>query len=205
MTPTEQRDALIASNHNNKRPTAHLDPTSPQHQSLDLAAHGFRKTLKALDDSEQAGIIYKDANGQYRYSIPTTQSEHDSFALQAAVNKDQQIAGIFHTHPGTDDLGQVFSPDDLAVANQLKVPSYVLFLKDGSLRKYIPGQTPTQQMAKMGGSRVNTLATSRGEPVQPPPTSPFPLDPASALQQGLAGTLPPQPTNPLQGLQMSLN
>lgn len=71
---------------------------------------------------------------------------------------------------------QYFSPNDIAIAKQLAVPSYVQFLKDGSIRRYTAGKTQTQSI-NTEGSRFATTKVARGDPlVLPPP-------PAQAMAQ----------------------
>lgn len=151
-TPDEQRARLIAALKNARMPTAALDPTSPWMDSADAAAQAAFARLQA-GPQEQAGVLYRNANGKYAYSIPTTQKSEYDFALKASPQKGQSLAGIFHTHPGDDEFGHVFSENDIKTAQQLKLPSYVQFLKDGAIRSFTPGQTQTRSMPHPG-SRV---------------------------------------------------
>lgn len=124
-----------------------LDGSSPAFASADEAANAFAATLGPKGQAtERAGVLLKDTDGRYRYST-TTEGTNDSFQLRAAIPKGYSFAGIMHAHPGQDERGQVFSPDDINAANNLKVPSYIRFLDSGEVRKYVPGLTKTQQMA----------------------------------------------------------
>jgi Domain of unknown function (DUF4329) len=107
------------------------------------------KTLKGISDTgnEQAGVIFAHANGKFAASNTVTTKDHDNFGLRAHTPDGAKIAGIFHNHLGhNEDAANVFSPRDVAVANQLNVPSYVLF-PDGSVRKYVPGKTKTRSLS----------------------------------------------------------
>lgn len=164
-TPDALRAQLIAALKGSKVPRASLDPTSPTFESIDDAAHGaFSRLEKSA--LEQAGIIYRNQAGKFQYSIPTSQGQRDGFALSAPTSKDAQIAAIFHTHPGDDSLAGVFSPNDVQVAKQLKVPSYIQFLKDSSVRSFTPGSTATRSMSLPGTRSSVTVAD--GDPVKLP-------------------------------------
>ncbi len=151
-------------------PIASLDPSAAWHPDADAAAFAAFKTLpKDITGKrtvESAGVLYSNDNGEHSYSAPITQNQHDGFGLRAQVQKGHKIAGIYHNHPGDDGDGQVFSPNDIAVANQLKVPSYIYFEHDGTVRKYVPGQTQTTTRYP-AGSR-NPVKVSRGDPVNLP-------------------------------------
>lgn len=153
MTPAE-RASLIAQVNTGKMPVTQLDPDAQWDSSVDSSA---QKALLALPSSsyEQAGVIYGNQDGKYAYSLPVTQHDRDNFALKTKLSDDE--------------FGQVFSPRDIQVAEQLKVPSYVLFLKDHSIRKYVPGETPTH-LIRLPGS-MQQLKVSTGVPVSDPEPS----------------------------------
>lgn len=162
IDPQLQRQQLLAQALKDKVPLAAQDPTSGTYDDLDSAAQAFYSGIGPHDPkSEEAGVLYSDADGKYHYSIPTAQQD-DSFKLRAQQSAIQKLAGIFHTHPGADRDGQVFSPNDLAAANQLKVPSYVYFENAHDLRKFVPGVTKTHPMTIAGriGEKV-----ADGDPV----------------------------------------
>lgn len=188
LPPEQIRAQLLADNGKQKIPAAHADPTSPQFESLDAAAHAFSKAIR--DGAEQAGCLYSTPQGKFVYSIPTTQHEQDGFSLRAMLANGNKLAGIVHSHPGGDEFGQVFSPKDIEVASQLKVPSYVLFLKDGAVRKYVHGETPTSKMAMPGSAFAQKV--SRGSDV-PDPTDPKAVRAAAIVQQQLQAPVSEQP------------
>lgn len=146
----------------NPYPLAKVDPNDPGQGDLDTSAwsvlHGIGD-----DDQESAGLIMQHPSGQYYYTAPIPSQQHDHFALRAAVQQGWKIAGIYHTHPGNDADGQLFSPDDLQMASQLKVPSYIKFMKDGAIRKYIPGQTASSNQPAEGNKFIRKVAS--GDPV----------------------------------------
>ena len=143
-------------------PLAQIDATDPGQQDLDTSAYSV---LNNLENSghESAGLIMQHPNGQYFHTIPIPSAQHDQFAFRAALQKGWKLAAIYHTHPGADTEGQVFSPQDLQTAAQMGIPSYIKFLNDGSIRKYAPGQTKTQDQRIPGSSFTNKVA--KGDPV----------------------------------------
>lgn len=169
MTPDE-RAALIQQISGMKVPLTQLDPTAPDgHDDTDASALQAIKGLSEQDDTEQAGLIIQGTDGKYRYTLPVTQKQHDHFLLSYTPNKGEKVAGIFHTHPGKDAAGQVFSPQDLQVADHFNVPSYVLFQSAGQVRKYVPGQTK-KSLYSPSGAPLDMQHVARGDLVQVPPT-----------------------------------
>jgi len=134
------------------------------YDDIDASIRAVYGGLQPDEIHEHAGVILQDPNGKYYYTKPITSSKHDAFEVHAGLQKGWKLAGIYHTHPGKDKDGQVFSPDDLNVAAQLKVPSFVRFA-DGSIRQYQAGKTPTQQWAQPGTHMTSKVA--RGEDLPP--------------------------------------
>lgn len=158
--------------HITKLDTAGIGAKSKAYDSVQEAARATLRGIKGKDLQEHAGVILKDPSGKYYATDPTVSAIHDQFALKVQLQKGWSIAGVYHTHPGADQLGQYFSPNDLNVANQLKVPSYIRFLKDDSIRSYTPGQTSTRRIDYPGSPFG--LHVAKGDPVAdpPPPTAP---------------------------------
>lgn len=161
-TPEEEaRAKLIEAASHQATPISEIDPTAQEWDSIDGAAHAFTQHISGEQNKEQSGTIFGMPDGKYLYSIPLPAHEN-SFALSVKSNNQHKLVAIVHTHPGDDDLGQVFSPQDLEVANKLKLPSYVLFLKNGQLRRYTPGQTQTETLGR------THLTVAKGDAVVPP-------------------------------------
>jgi hypothetical protein len=144
-------------------PTVSLDPNSPSFDTPDAAADAVSKDFGKDQRNESAAVVIQRPDGSYGYSTPAPQKDHDNFALKAALANGHKIAGIVHSHPGTDDNGQVFSQHDLEVAEAMKVPSFVRFLKDDSVRKYVPGTTKTSWLSTPGTRLKARVAT--GDPI----------------------------------------
>lgn len=154
-----------------------LDSSSPSFQTAAAAADAVSKSFAQQKDTEQAAVVIKRPDGTYGYSTVAPQETHDSFALRAQFPKDHVLAGIVHSHPGTDALGQVFSPQDLQVAETLKVPSYIRFVNDNTIRQYVPGTTKTQN-TQVAGNKFG-VRSAVGDPIEQEPISP-PPPPSSA-------------------------
>lgn len=142
----------------NPLPAASVDPNDPGQGDLDTSAYSVLHGISD-DSQESAGLLMQHPSGQYFYTTPIPSQQHDHFALRAAVQQGWKIAGIYHIHPGNDADGQLFSPDDLQMAAQLKVPSYIKFMKDGAIRKYVPGQTQSQNLPAPGNKFPRKVAT----------------------------------------------
>lgn len=97
---------------------------------------------------EKAGILYKTEDGQYCWTLPVTTSQ-DRFDIKAKMPPNATLAGIYHTHSvdgtkGVNKLDAQFSPEDVHVADQLKVPSYIKVLRNDRILGYTPGVTESQ-------------------------------------------------------------
>jgi Domain of unknown function (DUF4329) len=164
-----------------------IDDKSPSFDTADQAANALSATL---DDGshkiERAGMLYAGSDGKYKYSTTITGS-HDNFALAATIPPGYKLAGIVHAHPGKDEDGQMFSPDDVQVANRLNLPSYVRFLNSGDTRKYVPGKTETKDFYPRGASYPSKAAV--GDPLELPQPSTTP--PATPTTNTPAPSSPP--------------
>jgi hypothetical protein len=148
-------------------PIAALDPDVGWHPDADSAA--LRAAKGVNKGAESAGVLYQNkADSQFSASNLVGQGERDAFALRAKVQPGHALAGIFHNHPGDDNNGQVFSPRDIQIAEQLKVPSYVYFEKTGQIRKYVPGKTATRSIPDPLSPR-DRIKVADGDPVSVPP------------------------------------
>jgi hypothetical protein len=144
---------------------------------LDSSAKSVLDTLTDDSRGEQAGVILQSPDGKYYSTTPIASADHNHFGMRVQLQKGWKISGIYHTHPGNDDLGQYFSTNDLAVAESLKVPSYIRFQSDGSVRKYTPGQTKTRMMS-VSSERFG-MRVARGDNLPAPKLSANPPVPTA--------------------------
>lgn len=155
-----------------------LDPESQWVPDLDTAVSQALARLKLQQNAEQAGAIFQNTAGLYGYSLPITMRDRDNFAFDVKSGGDQKLAAFWHTHPADmrgDDSG-FFSPNDLSVANQLNIPSYIKFLADGSLRRYTPKKTHT--LTRRVAGSMTPIRVSRGDEVILIPPQLFAQEPA---------------------------
>lgn len=172
------------------------DPDSPEFDSQDAAAHALADKFGSHDNAETAGVLFKTPKGKYVYST-TMPGTGDHFELRAAMPKGHSLAGIVHSHPSDEPSSQVFSPDDLHIADSLKVPSYVRFLHDSSTRVYTPGKTQLQSMTMPGQAKF-PVKVAKGDDV-PFPQAPVVPPPATSPDMSplVAANPPPNPMAPL--------
>lgn len=173
-------------------PSPTIDPQDyPDAQHAAVAALYALNTKRAAD--EQAGVVLLSPDGKY-YDTSPVSAQEDHFALRLKLEKGWSIAGIFHTHPGDDDRAGYFSPGDLEIANRLKVPSYIKFAKDGSIRSYTPGRTKTTRIGERGST--DYVDASYGDSIPPEimkqlaaqPHKPVPPAIASALTRPMGAS-----------------
>ncbi len=169
-----------------------LDPASKSFRNADAAADAVSKDFAKQKDDEQAAVIFQGPDGLYRHSTVAPQHDHDNFSLVTRVPQGHKLAGLVHSHPGTDAYGLVFSPKDLDVADRLKVPSFIRFNDDNAIRKYTPGKTATQKTT-FSGDRFG-VKTARGDALDPEPTPEAPSD-AETPSVAADGTTAPAPMN----------
>jgi len=133
------------------RPKVVIDPSCIGHPNLQEAA------LAALlrvprGKQEQAGVLFVDSQGKFCYST-LAPGDADSFDLKAEIPEGSKFAGIYHNHPEgrlKDGDSRLFSANDISIANNLKVPSFVRSEKDGNVRSFTPGQTKVNTGRRAG-------------------------------------------------------
>lgn len=114
-----------------------LDPTSAWHPEIDMAALAALRAIADMDTSrEYGGLIFRNKDGQYAYSVPVPGTE-DSFKLRARFNPEElEMAGIYHNHPEGLGRQQFFSASDVDTAKKLGLLSYIL--AGDQVRKFDP-------------------------------------------------------------------
>lgn len=183
-------------NPNGPQPT----PLSSQSYASPLLAAmaALSSAQQQKQNSEWAGGVFQNGQGQYQYTVPQAGSE-SHFDLKLSVPKEDKLSALYHTHPKYDangqDVGQksdeMFSPNDVQVADQLKVPSFIWTGYDGKNREYVPGQTPTKDVYVPGNDDYET--GSQGVVVSPPQQNAV----AQALMQQAQTPKPVQSASPL--------
>lgn len=93
---------------------------------------------------EMGGVIFKDKQGFYSTSDPQGDERTGKFRAEARIPKSSTPVGIYHTHPGfgdEKDLAELFSSDDVNVANKMKMLSYIRAMESGNIKKFEPGKS----------------------------------------------------------------
>lgn len=96
---------------------------------------------------ELGGVVYKDKNGFYSYSDPEGDERTGKFKATVRIPKSATPMGVFHTHPGYGEdakTAENFSSDDVKLADQLKMLSYIRAMDSGNIKKYEPGVSKTE-------------------------------------------------------------
>ena len=145
-----------------------LDPNSPSFATIDDAANAVSTGL--AQGNEQAAVVIKRPDGSFGYSTVSPQDQ-DGFSIRAMLPQGHSLAGIVHSHPGTDSNAGYFSPNDIQTAAHLAVPSYIRFNKDSAVRKYVPGKTQTSNLDVSGNRFGAIIAVGDSLTLTPPPAA----------------------------------
>ena len=90
---------------------------------------------------ENMGALYSDNGGYSRTeTVSTGQGAHVKGSLSIPAGS---LAGLFHNHPGPQQSIESFSPDDLAMARRMGVPSYIS-TPSGNVLRFDPKSNTTQ-------------------------------------------------------------
>ncbi len=131
-----------------------LDPSCVWQPDMQKAAITALRGVNRNNLDEVSGVLYKDANGNYCYSLPVQSGSQKDFKMQARIPKGASLAGLWHTHPDNRDRDDAyFSPNDVQAAQNLDVPSFIRMLRTDQVKGFIPGKTATMR-AK--GGRISS-------------------------------------------------
>jgi len=108
---------------------------------------------------ETGGIIFSEGD-KFFASEPQGQKKAGQFQARVTIPAAAKLAGIYHSHPGRQDDSdaELFSTDDIDVANRMKMLSFIKALDSGNIRKYEPGKSRTRPH-----SRTDRRTVSEGE------------------------------------------
>jgi proteasome lid subunit RPN8/RPN11 len=118
-------------------------------------ALGVMRSNEDVASKEYATVIISTPDG---FTIaPIVKGENDNFALTVSLHKGERIVAILHTHPGTNQSTRLFSSQDVAMAKQLGVPSYIYLVKEGVAKVYMPGKDVTafQRNGKFDATEIS--------------------------------------------------
>lgn len=94
---------------------------------------------------EYAGAVIQHSDGSLAITEPSKATE-TSFRLHVTLLAGDKLLAIYHSHPGREIESQVFSTDDIEIADKLHVDSFVFFEKTQELRVYHPNITPVSTL-----------------------------------------------------------
>lgn len=172
-----------------KNATGYVSPTDAACAALNSVGD-----IKSSDD-EHAGVVLKGPDGKYYHTgMMPAQEEH--FGLTVQAGKGWSLAGIYHTHPYHDEMSQYFSPNDIDVANQLNVPSFIRFGQENAIRQFIPKKTPTFN-ASDDGDLAGAVNVSRGAHVDCPVPQVAPSSPVLMAANASAPSIPTNNISPV--------
>ncbi len=144
-----------------KKPeVAALDPSCVWSPDMDQIALGALARLPS-EQRERAFAIYKRQGPQglaeFCNSVAVA-GDGDSFAF-ATDPKAGKLAAMAHTHPDNKDHpdGHLFSQNDVAVAKQLGLPSYIADVASGDVKRFDPATSKTDRTGGLRGG-----ATAKG-------------------------------------------
>jgi proteasome lid subunit RPN8/RPN11 len=81
---------------------------------------------------EYGGALYV-LDGCHGYTAPQTSGSEYHVDLRVNLPAGAALAGIYHTHPGLQEQGRLFSPADVHTHDSLLVPSFIAFAATGEL------------------------------------------------------------------------
>lgn len=117
------------------------------------------------DGNEHVTLIYKTPEGRYFFPDPQTSGEEDGAKVKLAMPKGSALAALVHNHPvhavDEKDGHDQFSSEDIDMARQLKVPSYITFGDDMQIRSYTHGK---DRVKKQGSGAYRGQLSSKGAP-----------------------------------------
>jgi hypothetical protein len=106
------------------------------------AIAAINSAVKQSVTVEEAGGIYVE-NSLYYYTSPQTNKLETSFNIKLEYPPTAKIVALYHTHPN-HPLNYLVSPEDIKVADNLKVDSFIGVIRNSSeIICYTPGKDPT--------------------------------------------------------------
>jgi hypothetical protein len=131
-------------------PDTYVRSDSPAFDTLNQAAQAALQN--AVYDSRMQGFEYGGAiiqvDNKFYYTYPVTIGDPLKVEFTIKFHHTDKLVGLYHTHPENRSSLDVcdttrFSNEDIVMARQLKVPSYIWVEKTNSYRVFLPGQSIT--------------------------------------------------------------
>ncbi len=106
------------------------------------------------DQSEAATLVYVGPDGKLAWAEPRGTGSSDKVKAALSVPKGSKLMALIHNHP-SDKRGKAesanglqFSEADVAMAEQLGIPSFIAYGPDMQMRKYLPGVSKIKEIRK---------------------------------------------------------
>lgn len=147
------------------------DNDAGSYESAEAAAVAALGALRSGDKHVErgGGILYNAQTQKYAFTQPVGQLDDAHFSASIAVPQGWQLKSIYHSHP-EGPQSTIFSGDDVAMAQQLKIPSYILAHYDNKIRVFDPATSAVTRSAGTSSS-IGSLVD---EPAPSPPTAATP-------------------------------
>jgi hypothetical protein len=108
----------------------------------DAAVSALRLSVKRSVRIEYGGCLFRQTTADvtaFYFTEPATNYSPDDFAITCELPSGAKLVGLFHTHP----IGSVpgISTNDIDVAKKLNITSFVAFIDQGTIMRFVPGKT----------------------------------------------------------------
>ena len=120
---------------------------SEPYDSRDTAAVAAEQSCEQMSwhSGFEFGGVLLEREGKFYYTVAQTSHLPTHLDLHVSFTSEYKFAGIYHTHPGKDEIDRWFSTEDVRVADVFRVPSYIgIEYEHGDVRRYTPGATEVQ-------------------------------------------------------------
>jgi hypothetical protein len=173
---------------NKPAPSALAQGEQGSYATAEAAAVAGLRSIANQNTEVGGGVLYNNQNQKYAYTQPVGQQNGAHFGAAIQVPSGWKMQALYHTHP-VGAQSTLFSDDDTNMANQLKVPSYILPRQDDTIRRFDPG------------SKINSDSSAYGAKVdesQLPAPAPPPAANATATDASAAApsTVPVSGSSP---------
>lgn len=99
---------------------------------------------------EYGGAVY-ELHGEFYYTAPVTICDDANDEYRIAVPPGAHVTALYHTHPATHPRSFEFSATDVTVATKNRLTSYIAVVRDGQIKRFVPGRdTPDLDDGSMG-------------------------------------------------------
>lgn len=141
------------------------------YSSSEEAALAALSKIDPMLGYELGGLVWQEPDGRYYHSDPAGNEKTRKFEVRVRIPKGSKPTALYHGHPAEGDHdteGELFSPDDVDVANNMKIQSYIKAMASGNIRRYEPGVSKTKAAPRAGSATGGRGRVSEGELISNP-------------------------------------